>query len=315
MTLSEIETILEQLAARHQNLDTVLLTTLLSSAGWEEKTIKEAIVLFTQRKPVTLSTRENAKTLVSVPVAPVQTPVTVFESVKIEEPLTFLKPDGSDEGVLPVFSNETVKRSESPKIEQKKVETEVHIIPKKSALKEHVKAVPEDIQQIKVPLEKVQSVSTSPQPEVVKMVPVALPVKVEVQLKEPESLIVHEDIPVRRVEQKNVEIPGNLPLLPFESSPHIWSFSKYKDMFHKESPHKEEVQLITVMPKEEKSSVTAPIKVLQEVAVSAPRVKDEEVTLEKAPMTKGDESLVFLAGMMLFAIILILGYMYSNGRL
>jgi len=32
-------------------------------------------------------------------------------------------------------------------------------------------------------------------------------------------------------------------------------------------------------------------------------------------MTKGDESLVFLAGVMLFVIILILGYMYSNGRL
>ena len=43
--------------------------------------------------------------------------------------------------------------------------------------------------------------------------------------------------------------------------------------------------------------------------------EEEQITLEKSPMTRGDESLVFLAGAMLLAIILILGYMYSNGRL
>ena len=40
-----------------------------------------------------------------------------------------------------------------------------------------------------------------------------------------------------------------------------------------------------------------------------------DVEGEKVPMNKSDESLVFLAGIMLLVIILILGYMYSNGRL
>jgi hypothetical protein len=42
---------------------------------------------------------------------------------------------------------------------------------------------------------------------------------------------------------------------------------------------------------------------------------EEEIVAEAVPMTKGDESLVMLAGVMLVAILLILGYMYSNGRL
>ncbi len=315
MTLSEIETILEQLAARHQNLDTVLLTTLLSSAGWEEKTIKEAIVLFAQRKPSPLNTKNSVNSLVSEPVIPVQPLVKVADPVKIEEPLTFLQPDGSEEGVLPVFTNETVKRNEQPKIEQEKLDVDekiIPVVPKNNTIEEQVNSTTEEIKQTEVLLENGQPTL---QPEVAKIVPMTEPVKTEAQPKEPESLIVHEDVPAQRTEQKNVEIPGNLPLLPFESSPHIWSFSKYKDMFHRETPHKEEVQLITVMPLEEKSSEVAPIKVSKEATVSTPNIQDEEVILEKAPMTRGDESLVFLAGMMLFAIILILGYMYSNGRL
>jgi hypothetical protein len=42
---------------------------------------------------------------------------------------------------------------------------------------------------------------------------------------------------------------------------------------------------------------------------------NEEIVIELTPLNKSDESLVFLAGVMLFLIILILGYMYSNGRL
>jgi cytochrome c-type biogenesis protein CcmH/NrfG len=93
-------------------------------------------------------------------------------------------------------------------------------------------------------------------------------------------------------------IPDNLPLLPFESSPHVWSFSKYKDTFHGE-----------VMPHSvEELSQKKPTG-------QAPSHEGDEISLEKTPMTKSDESLVFLAGVMLLVIILILGYMYSNGRL
>lgn len=49
MTLSEIETILEELVVRHKNLNTELLATLLQSAGWEDKNIKDALMLFKQR--------------------------------------------------------------------------------------------------------------------------------------------------------------------------------------------------------------------------------------------------------------------------
>jgi hypothetical protein len=40
-----------------------------------------------------------------------------------------------------------------------------------------------------------------------------------------------------------------------------------------------------------------------------------EIDFEKTPISKGEESLVVLAGIMLLAIMLILGYMYGNGRL
>ena len=46
MTLSDIETTLGELAVRHENLDAQLLETLLRAAGWEDKVIKEALMLF-----------------------------------------------------------------------------------------------------------------------------------------------------------------------------------------------------------------------------------------------------------------------------
>ncbi len=64
-----------------------------------------------------------------------------------------------------------------------------------------------------------------------------------------------------------------------------------------------EEKVIPVVVEEKPKPKVVPIKV------------EEDVVLEKIPLTKGDESLVFLAGVMLLVIILILGYMYSNGRL
>lgn len=319
MTLSEIETILEQLVVRHQNLNTVLLTTLLSSAGWEEKTIKEAVVLFTQRKPVAQNTNGITQPQVGSPVPLKQVVAEVVDPTKKEEPLTFLQPDGSEEGILPVFSNEIVKRDEPQKIERKNVDeqTKGQVVIKKEEPGLQNDLV-EEVKPAVVSLEKEQLAPVSaPIVEVLKIEPVVEQVVTHTQSKEREleSLIIHDEVPLRRSQERSIEIPGNLPLLPFESSPHVWSFSKYKDIFHKEAPHKEEVQLITVMPREEKSSETIPVKVSKEVVSSTSKVLDEEVSLEKIPLTKGDESLVFLAGVMLFAIILILGYMYSNGRL
>ena len=272
MTLSEIETILEQLVVRHPNLDTILLTTLLSSAGWEEKRIKEATVLFSQRKQIVQNIHVPLKQNVAAEVQQ-QTAIATVDSVKKEESepqKEFIKE--VKQGVVLLEKEETIL-VQAPVVEALKVEPVVE--------------------------------------QVVEQVLAAIPSKE----KEPESLIVHEEISMRRNQERDVEIPGNLPLLPFESSPHIWSFSKYKDMFHKDTPYKEEIQLITVMPQEEKSSQQSSVKVSSEAITTTSKVFDEEVSLVKSPMTKGDESLVFLAGMMLFVIILILGYMYSNGRL
>lgn len=268
MTLSEIETILEQLVVRHPNLDTILLTTLLSSAGWEEKRIKEATVLFSQRKQIVQNIHVPLKQNVAAEVQQ-QPAIATVDSVKKEEsePQKELIKEVK-QGVVLLEKEETIL-VQAPVVEALKVE------------------------------------------QVVEQVLAAIPSKE----KEPESLIVHEEISMRRNQERDVEIPGNLPLLPFESSPHIWSFSKYKDMFHKDTPYKEEIQLITVMPQEEKSSQQSSVKVSSEAITTTSKVFDEEVSLVKSPMTKGDESLVFLAGMMLFVIILILGYMYSNGRL
>jgi hypothetical protein len=163
-----------------------------------------------------------------------------------------------------------------------------------------------------VQVEKVEPVLSS-SIQVAEKHPVIELVKTKPQQKEPESLIVHDEVPVKRNGDKGPEIPDNLPLLPFESSPHVWSFSKYKDMFHKDAPYKEEIKVITVMPKEEKDKEITPKKTPPKIVVEEEH--DEEVVIVKTPLSKGDESLVFLAGMMLFVIILILGYMYSNGRL
>ena len=50
MTLSEIEILLEDLIARHNDLDTELLTTILLAAGLDSKTIKEVTFIFKQKK-------------------------------------------------------------------------------------------------------------------------------------------------------------------------------------------------------------------------------------------------------------------------
>jgi ATP-dependent Clp protease ATP-binding subunit ClpB len=108
MTLSEIETILEELALRHQNLNTELLTTLLLSAGWEDKNIKEAITLF--KKGITIKPPS-----VVVPELPVAQPDVVPQnSEKAKEEITFYQPDGSEEKELRGFGVESNVTRELP---------------------------------------------------------------------------------------------------------------------------------------------------------------------------------------------------------
>ncbi len=326
MSLSEIETTIEELAVRHPSLDATLLTTLLSSAGWEEKTIKEAVVLFAQKKmsKATFQQKEVTQSIVSLPALKEkqESVLAAVESEKKEETLTFIQPDGSEEGALNAFANEVITRDGSTKIIQQKIKEkeELQQEPKepekpfevdiKESKKEEFKAMDTSVEIPKEILLTSQNSVEVSDAEIAHEGSLHQNVKVDILSKEPQSLIIHEEIPMKRDHEKKIEIPSNLPLLPFESSPHIWSFSKYKDMFHKE-----EIQVITVMPQKEKESIKVSKDSSQEKLTPQINEIDEEVTLNKVPLTKGDKSLISLAGMMLFVIILILGYMYSNGRL
>ncbi len=104
-------------------------------------------------------------------------------------------------------------------------------------------------------------------------------------------------------------LPHNLPLRPFETSEHIWPLSRYKDVFygnvaeesHIETPESE----IKMTPAvEERVAYTPPVKV-------QPFIQTQTTPSEPSP---GDEKLVIMACVMLL-ILLLLGYMYSNGRL
>lgn len=144
---------------------------------------------------------------------------------------------------------------------------------------------------------------------------------------------------------KKEAIPHNLPLRPFETSEHIWPFSRYRDVFYGEQEHeeqkqstlppqsaKEEAVLPTPEPAHQPVVVVTPLLIKKEApdagifkpaptAVLTPvplppsekRIEAEVSSKEKHSHT--DENLVVLACFMLFAVLLLLGYMYSNGRL
>lgn len=130
------------------------------------------------------------------------------------------------------------------------------------------------------------------------------------------------------------EIPHNLPLRPFETSDHVWPFSRYRDVFYGDSPEpkmetKEEKKieteptLATIKGETggtgiEMAAVLPPPEAIQIEPVHVPDPSSHpplEKEIVPVPLTKSDEKLVILACVMLVAILLLLGYMYSNGRL
>lgn len=116
------------------------------------------------------------------------------------------------------------------------------------------------------------------------------------QVEELQSLIIPPVQPV--VPKQEVEPPHNLPLRPFETTPHIWSFARYKDVFHGD-----------VMPQKK-------VKVIQSKPTLVPVfVPVNTSQTDVIPLDKKDESLVVLASLCLLIILLLLGYMYSNGRI
>jgi hypothetical protein len=116
----------------------------------------------------------------------------------------------------------------------------------------------------------------------------------EVKTEEPQSLIT--PIPSQNrfsSVKKESELPHDLPLRPFDTAPHVWPFSRYKDVFYGET--------MPVLSKDEH--------------VLAEKQKVEHLHIERVPLAKKDEKLVIMACSMLLVIILLLVYMYTNDRL
>jgi hypothetical protein len=399
MTLTEIQTIVEELAVRHDPLTVNLLETLLDASGWEDKAIKDAVVLFKQK--------EKDGSLFQL----VQEKKAREQQTASSGPIVYYQKDGAEEKNLPKITepeNKVVREDipkQKPGLEQKSTDTvetkkegflqtsfslpEVTFVndipkevkedtPKKDpslAIKlpsfDLVKDIsftqPEEIKkkeeksitssldqkpkeetvaQKEIQKESLQENSTIQQKQEAKPVLVEKkevkqePVKILPPVerlpnegKNTEEFAVHRtDVfaqsSVLKVspekhdskeslvtsepsskKPKEVEPPLDLPLLPFESSPHVWSFGKYKKVFHGEeknnSSQEKEKQVSPVQP--------SPKNTIAQALPVTPH--EEEIVAEAVPMTKGDESLVMLAGVMLVAILLILGYMYSNGRL
>lgn len=127
-----------------------------------------------------------------------------------------------------------------------------------------------------------------------------------VPVVEPQSLV--SSAPIQRGEVRD-GLPHNLPLRPFETSEHIWPLSRYKDVFYGNSPDESSTEIKS----EEK--VSAPVTE-KRVDYAPERVQSFTPNQTPSPQTSaGDEKLVIMACVMLLVILLLLGYMYSNGRL
>lgn len=116
---------------------------------------------------------------------------------------------------------------------------------------------------------------------------------------EPESLII--PTVTQTAPAKKVDPPGNLPLKPFESSDHVWPLSRYNDVFHGDVP--------PVLSRTE-------AKLVEEHKDDHKKEEPEKVVkLKRTGFDGEDEGLILLTGISLLIVLLLLAYMYSNGRL
>jgi hypothetical protein len=155
--------------------------------------------------------------------------------------------------------------------------------------------------------------------------------------KVPEAQSLIEPSSETATPRKKDEIPHNLPLRPFETSEHVWPFSRYRDIFYGESEPEPKLEMkeetkrgdfagdqaqkgdvkdegAAHLSAEEAKTEKKEEGYAEKTPVAVPaRAPEKEII--PVPLTKGDEKLVVLACVMLLVILLLLGYMYSNGRL
>jgi hypothetical protein len=130
---------------------------------------------------------------------------------------------------------------------------------------------------------------------------------------DPQSLI-EGTVSIRR---KNMEEPPhNLPVKPYETTSHVWSFARFKSIFFGTSdpdPVAEEVDEKVVNVVSEVK--TPPFQAQQHLAVVTNHEATHVIELHPTPLSRDEYRLVLLAGIMLLAILLLLGYMYGHGRI
>lgn len=318
MTIAEIEYTLRTLCLRHQKLDTELLVTLLTAGGWEDKIIKDAVTLFN-------SSPEKYKTVNAVPSLVKDSSATKVETkevvsparagdVAIPVPDTILLPDaasplakqdgaapsdivyfdsgGQEERDLPNFDN--TSSSTLPEIKK------TDFLPPSPLVSFDVQNLPLDVHENNASdsIKNNSSVIKNSVPDVTPVV--LIQQETTQQPSEPQSLIIPEV--VQRVVSEHAAPPDNLPLKPFETTPHVWPFSKYKEVFHGEvmTPLSEgERALVKQITKEDTDTVVVPKK----------------ITVKRTGFDGEDEGLIFLTATTLLIILLLLAYMYSNGRI
>ena len=215
---------------------------------------------------------------------------------------------GKEEGELKTFTElpQVVKEKEEP---QKISKDNAPIFVKEEVVQ--IEAVQKETKEPKI-VENVPLVTK----EVVAVNPVLENFVVENTLKanisnEPQSLI--EPLPETRQLNLEENLPENLPLKPFESTGHVWSLSRYKEVFHRDdsNPSKQDEKNINSEHIEEsKTSKPEPSVHKEKEDVVVKKIK-----IKRTGFDGEDEGLIFLTGTALLVIILLLAYMYSNGRL
>lgn len=300
MTINEIESTLQTLASRHPNLDEVMLVTLLTAGGWEEKIIKDAVAVFrssVQKGAIVelpnsvavlpkVETRSIVSEGISVPISTqINNEVVLNDVIKVPQTRNYNAAQKAEANTkIDSLQNDGYenKISQSPEIVyfDNKGEEE-HALQNFSN---------QEVELPKVELLKIKEV----QPDLSKVNELILPI-----ITEPQSLI--EPDPETKSSNLETELPDNLPLKPFESAPHVWPFSKYKEVFYGEAA--------TPLPPEER------VLVKSMENQNKPEQIIKKVKIKRTGFDGEDESLIFLTGTTLFIILLLLAYMYSNGRI
>lgn len=359
MTITEIEKAIEELSLRHDDLTKESLLTLLLSAGWERRTIDEALLVYETMR--TLPKGESPQVSKSTPpvVPDTEVPISLSTAERQDDPSTTTeekpslplvsvvateKEDFVPQVLVPQKETTTaslVDQPEVPSLEQSGNEAITFLLPDGT---EEKLSTPQAETVGPVVREEAKKSNTSQQEEwsffrdTEKVTPPQNLPQQEAQT--PHSLVQTKDVSL--VEEKSSsqattqpeavtnipqakksplyggEIPNNLPVVPFEiSHDTIWTFDKYKDAFHKEGEQTQSVSFeqtavpTDMLARTKEAVITTMPTIPAENANHSHRV----VEFEETPITKTDESLVVLASVMLLAIILILGYMYGQGRL